>query len=511
MRKVRSLLLILLPVALALGGFAAAQGQREVVVGLAGDPPGGDPHKARGAQGGHILFNLHAGLVELSGDMERVSPMLASSWEQLDALTWRFQLREGLAFHNGEPFNAAAVEYSFKRLMDPDAVRLNSDFPNFEAVEAVEDYVVEVRLKAPVPSFLAVLAGFLVVPPQYTSSVSEEQYALNPVGIGPYKFVSWQPGQPFVMEAFDGYWAGRPAVDRLVFRPIPEASTRLAELLAGTVDIIAAPNYDDLKQIDGNAATRVEAAPGRRTVFLNMDHIAGLEPLQDARVRQAIAHAVDRQLLIDTLLGGYGEPLATLWRSDMFGYDPTLEPYAYDPDESARLLSEAGYPDGFAVRMLTSEIVINKGLEVAEAVASMLTDVGIVTEVVVVPDQVRRNMYIANVNRDNLQPGEVEPMWLANWGAGIPDATSALLGLLHTSGTSSFTRIPELDARIDAFASEGDDAVRLGMAHDLQDYLYAEMLQVPLFLQANLYGVNERLDWSARKDEYVLGMDISIR
>lgn len=494
-----------------MGGIALGQSGAEVVIGIAGDPPGGDPHKSRGAQGGHILFNLHAGLVELSGDMERVSPMLASSWEQVGPLTWRFSLREGLAFHNGEALDAAAVEYSFDRLMDPNAVRLNSDFTNFDDVVAIDDHTVEVRLKAPVPSFLAVLAGFQVVPPQYTSSVSEEEYALQPVGIGPYKFVSWQPGQPFVMEAFDGYWAGRPDVDRLVFRPIPEASTRLAELLAGTVDIIAAPNYDDLDQIDANQSTRVEAAPGRRTVFLNMDHIAGLEPLQDARVRRAISHAIDRQLIIDTLLGGYGEPLATLWRTDMFGYDSSFEPHAYDPDESRRLLADAGYPDGFAVRMLTSEIVINKGLEVAEAVASMLTDIGIVAEVVVVPDQVRRNMYIANVNRDNLQPGEVEPMWLANWGAGIPDATSALLGLLHTSGTSSFTRIPDLDRMIDAFASEGDEEVRLGMARELQEYLYTELLQVPLFLQSNLYGVNERLGWAARKDEYILGVDISLR
>ncbi len=511
MSRVRIAVVSLLVALLSVGAVAVGQSISEVVVGIAGDPPGGDPHKARGAQGGHILHNLHAGLVELSGDMERVTPMLASSWEQIDALTWRFQLREGLSFHNGEPFNAAAVEYSFARLMDPDAVRLNSDFQSFEAVEAVDDYTIEIRLAASVPSFLPVLAGFQVVPPEYTASVTEEQYALNPVGIGAYKFVSWQPGQPFVMEAFDGYWNGRPEVGRLVFRPIPEASTRLAELLAGTVHIIAAPNYDDLAQIDGNSSTRVEAAPGRRTVFLNMDHIAGLEPLQNALVRQAMSHAIDRELLIDALLSGYGEPLATLWRSDMFGYDDAIQPPSFDPDRAVELLAEAGYPDGFQVRMLTSEIVVNKGLEVAEAVAAMLSDVGIVTEVVVVPDQVRRNMYIANVNRDNLQPGEVEPLWLANWGAGIPDASSPLQGLLHTSGTSSFTRIPELDAMIEQFVSEGDEAVRTQLARDLQAYLFEEMLQVPLYTQANLYGVSERLSWQARKDEYVLGVDITIR
>ncbi|MBX3142797.1 MAG: hypothetical protein KF813_03495 [Trueperaceae bacterium] len=511
MSRVRGAFLGLLVLFMLVVPVGLAQGVTEVIVGIAGDPPGGDPHKARGAQGGHILYNLHAGLVELSGDLEHVTPMLASSWEQVGDLTWHFQLREGLTFHNGERFDAHAVEYSFNRLMDPNAVRLNSDFQSVEHVIAVGDYVVEVKLAAPIPSFFSVLSSFQVVPPEYTASVTEEEYALKPVGIGPYTFVSWQPGQPFVMEAFDGYWAGRPQVDRIVFRPIPEASTRLAELLAGTVHIIAAPNYDDLAQINANPSTRVAAAPGRRTVFLNMDHIAGLEPLQNALVRQAMGHAIDRQLLIEALMSGYGEQLATLWRSDMFGYDASLLPYEFDPARARELLAEAGYPNGFQVRMLTSEIVVNKGLEVAEAVAAMLTDVGIVTEVVVVPDQVRRNMYIANTNRDNLQPGEVEPLWLANWGAGIPDASSPLQGLLHTSGTSSFTRIPELDAMIEAFVSEGDEQVRLGLAAELQQYLYTEMLQIPLYTQSNLYGVSERLDWEARKDEYVLGVDISVR
>lgn len=511
MLRLRKLLLYVVTALFMAVSLASAQPNSEVIIAIAGDPPGGDPHKSRGALGGHILFNLHAGLIELSGDMERITPMLASSWEQTGPLEWRFVLREGLEFHNGEPFNAQAVVYSFERLMDPNAIRLNSDFRDVASLEADGDYAVVVKLESPMPGFLPIFAGFHIVPPEYTASVSEEDFARNPVGIGPYRFVQWSAGQPFVLEAFDGYWAGKPAVERLVYRPIPEASTRLAELMAGTIDIIATPSYDDLAQIESNPNTRVESAPGRRTVFLNMDHLAGLEPLQNKLVRQAIAHAVDRQLIIDALLAGYGDPLATIWRSDMDGFDASLEPYAYDPERSKELLAEAGYADGFDLRMLTSEIVINKGLEVAEAVASMLTDVGIRTEVVVVPDQVRRNMYIGNINRDNLQVGEVEPMWLANWGAAVPDAANPMLGFLHSEGTSSFHRVPEFDAMVERFAGEGDATVRAELAKELQAYLYEELPVVPLFLQSNLYGVSERLDWLARKDEYILGLDITVR
>lgn len=480
----------------------------EVIIALTDDPPSGDPHKARGANGGHLLFNLYDALVELSGNMDEIRPALATSWEQIDDQTWQFTLREGVTFHNGEPFNAEAVRYSIERLLDPNEVRLNSSFQLLEPVEIVDDFTIILRTKFPDPIFLPRISSLHIVPPVYTASVSEEEFGRSPIGTGPYKMVEWRRGEELVLEAFDDYWAGRPSVDRLVYRPIPEGSTRLAELRAGTVDIIVGVNYDEIPSIDADPNLRVEANTGRRTVFLHMDRLAGAEPLQDPRVRQAMSYAIDRQLLIDAILNGYGTPLATIFRPDMFGFNADLTPYPYDPERAMELLAEAGYPDGFDIRMLTSDTIINKGLEVTEALAAMLTDVGIRVELIPVSLQAMRDMYIGNPDPG---AGEVEPLWIWNWGSPVPDASSPLRGLLYTGATSSYSNDPEYDALLDAYEFEMDVATRTELAHQLQDYLYNELPLIPLYLQLDIYGVNERVEWKARKDEYILGIDMTMK
>lgn len=502
-------ILTLLTLLLVPGMHALAQGgPSTVTIALTDDPPSGDPHKTRGANGGHLLFNLYDGLVALSGDMMQVNPALATSWEQIDTQTWRFNLREGVIFHNGEPFDAETVRYSIERILDPNAVRFNTDYRQIGEVDVIDDHTVVIHTLTPDPNFLAKLSSLHMVPPEYTASISEEEFSAHPVGTGPYKFVEWILGQRLVLEANDDYWNGRPSVDRLVFRPIPEASTRLAELQAGTVDIIVGLNYDAIPLVEADPNLRAEANTGRRTVFMHMDLLAGAEPLQDPRVRQAMSHAIDRQLLIDTVLNGYGTPLATIFRPDMAGYTPDFVPYAYDPERARELLAEAGYPNGFDVRFMTSDGIVNKGVEVAEALGAMLGDVGIRTEILPVALQVMRDMYIGNPDPAG---GNVEPLFMFNYGAPTPDATSPLRALIGTGGIETFMFDPVFDELIDQYASEMDPTVRNQVAYQIQEKLYNEVPLIALYLQLDVYGVNDRLDWTARKDEYVLGRDITIR
>ncbi len=509
MRRTLSTLLILSAL-LTLGAIAVAQGgtSQTVTIALTDDPPSGDPHKTRGSNGGHLLFNLYDGLVALSGDMTEVTPALATSWERIDDQTWSFTLREGVQFHNGEPFNAETVRYSIERILDPDAVRFNTDYKQIGDVDIIDDYHVVIHTLTPDPNFLAKITSLHMVPQVYTASVSEEEFSANPVGTGPYRFVEWKLGQSLVLEANDDYWDGRPTVDRLVFRPIPEASTRLAELQAGTVDIIVGLNYDALPLVESAPDLRAEANTGRRTVFMHMDLLNGAVPLQDPRVRQAMSYAIDRQLLIDAVLNGYGTPLATIFRPDMAGYTPDFKPYPYDPERAKELLAEAGYPDGFDIRFMTSDGIVNKGVEVAEALGAMLGDVGIRAEILPVALQVMRDMYIGNPEPAS---GNVEPLFMFNYGAPTPDATSPLRALIQTGGIETFMHDEGFDALIDAYGSEMDPEARNAVAYQIQERLYNELPLIALYLQLNLYGVNERLDWTARKDEYVLGKDISIR
>ncbi|MCA9331295.1 hypothetical protein KC957_04535, partial [Candidatus Saccharibacteria bacterium] len=477
-------------------------------IALTDDPPSGDPQKTRGANGGHLLFNMYDGLVALSGDMTEITPALATSWEQLDDQTWSFTLREGVQFHNGEMFTAEAVRYTIERLLDPDAVRFNTDYRQIGEVEVIDDTHVVIHTLTPDPNFLAKLTSLHMVPPIYTASVSEEEFSANPVGTGPYRFVEWILGQRLVLEANDNYWGGRPTVDRLVFRPIPEASTRLAELQAGTVDIIVGLNYDVIPLVDADPNLRAAANTGRRTVFMHMDLLNGAEPLQDQRVRQAMSYAIDRQLLIDSVLNGYGTPLATIFRPDMAGYSADFQPYPYDPQRARELLAEAGYPDGFDIRFMTSDGIINKGVEVAEALGAMLGEVGIRTEILPVALQVMRDMYIGNPDPAG---GNVEPLFMFNYGAPTPDATSPLRALIQTGGIETFMHDEEFDALIDAYGSEMDPSARAEVAHTIQERLYNELPLIALYLQLDVYGVNDRLDWTPRKDEYILGKDITIK
>lgn len=508
MRRTKFLLIAALAL-FAIQGMVSAQGDlTTVTIALTDDPPSGDPHKTRGANGGHLLFNLYDGLVALSGDMTEITPALATSWEQVDDLTWSFTLREGVQFHNGEPFTAESVRYSIERILDPNAVRFNTDYRQIGEVEVIDDYQVVIHTLTPDPNFLPKLTSLHMVPPEYTASVSEAEFGANPIGTGPYRFVSWTLGQELVLEANDNYWNGRPTVDRLVYRPIPEASTRLAELQAGTVDIIVGLNYDAIPLVEADPNLRAEANTGRRTVFMHMDLLAGAEPLQDPRVRQAMSYAIDRELLIEAVLNGYGTPLATIFRPDMAGYSADFEPYPYDPERARELLTEAGYPDGFDIRFMTSDGIVNKGVEVAEALGAMLGDVGIRTEILPVALQVMRDMYIGNPDPAG---GNVEPLFMFNYGAPTPDATSPLKALIQTGGIETFMHDPEMDALIDQYASEMDPDARDEVAYQIQEYLYNEMPLIALYLQLDVYGVNERIDWTARKDEYILGKDITIR
>ncbi len=501
--------LTLLTLLLMPGLHALAQGgPSTVTIALTDDPPSGDPHKTRGANGGHLLFNLFDGLVALSGDMTAITPALATSWERLDDTTWKFVLRQGVTFHNGEPFTAAAVKYTIERMLDPNAVRFNNDYKQIGEVDILDDYTVVIHTRVPDPNFLGNLSSLHMVPPVYTSSISEAEFSAHPVGTGPYKFVEWVLGQRLVLEANDDYWGGRPSVDRLVFRPIPEASTRLAELQAGTVDIIVGLNYDAIPLVNADPNLRAEANTGRRTVFMHMDLLAGAEPLQDVRVRQAMSYAIDRQLLIDSVLNGYGTPLATFFRTEMAGYSPDFQPYPYDPERAKELLAEAGYPNGFDIRFMTSAGMINKGVEVVEAIGAMLGDVGIRVEVLSVALQVMRDMYIGNPDPGG---GNVEPLFIFNYGTPTADATSPLNALIKTGGIETFMHDPVFDALIDRYASEMNTEVRNQVAYEIQEKLYNELPLIALYLQLDVYGVNERLDWKARKDEYVLGRDITIR
>lgn len=485
------------------GGGGAADEPFDVVVLAADDPPNLDPHTAGGQESANILTNVYDPLTALSADLTEVVPSLATDWRAIDDTTWEFDLREGVSFHNGEEFNADAVKFSVDRILDPDAevARIDYTFPTLESAEVIDEFTVRINTTVPDPIFPERAYSLRVVPPEYTSSIPESEFALNPIGTGPFVFEEFRPGQHVILEAFDDYWEGRPEIDRMIFRPVPEASTRAAELQTGGADIIQHAPVGQIAELEARDGVTVHAIPGRRISYLGMNLLdGGPEELKDVRVRHALNYAVDVDLILETVGEGYGAPLATLFRPDFFGYDESIEPFGYDPDRARELLAEAGYPDGFPLTIQVSEAVFPSSSEAVNAIAAQFRDVGIDARIEMLDHGSFRSVVI-----DGQEANNVEGVFAWNWGALEPSADSFLGGTLETGGISAWYSNPELDELIQAARQEMDLDERARLYSEVQQLVKDEAPFVFLYQIPDVYGVSDRIEFKPRLDQYILG------
>ncbi len=478
----------------------------EVVIAQISDPTDLDPQTAGGTTGGNFVWNIFDGLTIISSDMSEVYPSLATEWEMVDDVTWQFKLREDVVFQNGEKFNAEAIKYTVDRFTRPGTPQEAYKFKSLKAAEVVDEYTVNIITNAPDPLLPFRAMEIVALPPVYTEEAGDN-FGTLPIGTGAYKVVENTPNQRIVLEANENYWGGKPDVDRLVFIPVPEVSTRLAELITGNADIILNLSPEDFATIEGNAGLRVETTAGKRVIFVGIDLLPdGPEYLKDVRVRQALNYAIDKEAIIEYLLNGYADQLATLYRTDFAGYDPSIEPYPYDPEKALALLAEAGIdPSDITLKIAASEEVVIKGGEIGEAIASMLQDIGINATADVLANQQIRDMLIggqeAHVN---------DELWVWNWGVREPDADSILSGVMHNSGLTSYVRDDKLSEMIDLARAEMDSEKRAEIHKEIQAYLYEECPAIFLFLAHDIYGVNNRVNWTPRRDQYIIGKEISL-
>ncbi len=294
-----------------------------------------------------ILYAMHDALVKpMPGNL--MTPSLAESWAMsADQKTYDFKLREGLKFHNGDPFTAEDVKFSFQRSKVGKILK-----DKVRDVEVVSPSRVRIHLHEPFPDFMAYYgtvatgAGW-IVPKKYIEKVGDDAFKKAPVGLGPYKFVSHTPGVELVLEAFEGHWRKVPSVKRLVFKSVPEPTTRAAMLKTGEVDIAY--------MLDTTAAQEIKRDPNLRLGFSGAIGVHYLDffdqwdpksPWHDRRVRLAANHAVDRKGLIEAETLGASRPTGAM-APRTFEFTLNLPAYAYDPAKAKQLLSEAGYPNGF--------------------------------------------------------------------------------------------------------------------------------------------------------------------
>eukprot|EP00873_Tetraselmis_striata_P030286 jgi/Tetstr1/450550/TSEL_037586.t1 len=321
-----------------------------LIVGQIAEPQSLDPQVSTAVNDFRILVNIYDGLVRYADGTLEVEPALATDWTiSDDGLTYTFNLREGVTFHDGTPFNAEAVKFNFDRMLDEDHPYYDTGpFPlsfNFSAVDSVnviDEHTVEFVLSEPFAPFLSNLAyptGLIVSPQGVMDNVDD--YGRNPSGTGPYRFVEWQSNTRVVVEANPDYWDGAPALEAVVFRPITDANTRVAEMLSGGIDVMVEVPPDNVSQFEEDSAFEVyeQAGPHVWYVMLNAQY----GPFADKLVRQAANYAVNKDALVNDILQGTAtvsdSPIAPAFN---WAYNEDLEPYPYDPDMAEQLLSEAG-------------------------------------------------------------------------------------------------------------------------------------------------------------------------
>jgi peptide/nickel transport system substrate-binding protein len=464
----------------------------ELAIDLASEPPTLDPAKVYDADAWSVVHSVYDALVQYGPD-GRLEPLLAESLAQTDPLTWEIRLRQGVAFHNGEPFDARSVAFSVAHIKDPETgSQVASTFGVIEAVEEVDPFTVRLKLASPAPWLPAQMAAWLaMLPPAYAADPAND-FANNPVGTGPYRFERWQRGAEIRLAANEDYVAGSPKgtalADAVRFRVTPEATTRVADLLSGTVGIVRGVPVDQAPAVEEAARLVVQPLSGTAFVRIPTD----VTPFDDPRVRQALNLAVDVDAIVAALLDGHGARLPNFFVEGGLGWDADLKPYPYDPERARTLLAEAGLAKGFRTRLAHT---VGEREDLVAAIAGQLAEVGI--------DAVLEPTETATFNATWTDP-EAAPLRFVTWRP-MFDPYTLLSLLVSAEGFLSRYDNPNAQKLIEAAAAETDDKVRADLYRQLGRTLRDEPAAIYLWRLTSFYGTAPDLAaWTPRPDDYII-------
>lgn len=480
----------------------AASSQREVVVAFAGPVTYVDPHMSADTMAVQAANCMFDPLVTRAASDMSIVPALAESWDILDPLTYVFHLRQGVRFHNGEELTSSDVKFTFERMVN--FPQMAKHIKNVESVEALDDYTVQIRLLTPYAPWLVRMPTFYIVPEDYVKEVGDEEFARSPIGTGPYRFVEWVHDDYLKLEANEDYWGGAPEVKRTTFKVIPEASTRVAALLVGEVDAIEVVPPEEVPRLEADENVRVLPADDFRFYFFAMNQ---KPPFDDVRVRQAVSYAIDWDTILQ-LFGGYAHrtPLPAL--PGDFGYaeyaDELMQyTYAYDPDKARQLLAEAGYPDGFETVIEGPNSTYPNGVEVCQAVAAQLTEVGIKAEVKVYE-------YLVYFN-ETYQAQKLQGIGIYNMGNPIFDPDH-LMGIHFDPDRSTqlYFQMPELTELIHKGTVTVDKTERVEIYREAMKLILEQAPFVWGYGVQQIYAVRSDIEWTPRTDVKIYPQEMSL-
>jgi peptide/nickel transport system substrate-binding protein len=477
----------------------SAKADRSVTIALPSDTPSVDPIYDTSPIGQNVRLNIFDQLTEIAAD-GLVKPRLAASWTASpDARTWIFELRKDAKFHDGTPVTARDVLWTYDKIRNDPSSPVRSYLSKIEAMEQLSDYALRIVLSEPFAPFDRQVSLVSIVPNEAYQRLGREKFGRAPVGSGPYKLVRWLKDDRIEMAAFEGYWAGPPKLKEAVFRPIPAEASRGAALASGEVDVVPQLPPAFVENLASRPHVEIVKVPSHRVVYMGYDVSNGI--LGNLDFRRAVDQAIDRKSLTDRLLRGLGEPAGQIVSPASFGYDPRIEPTAYDPAKAREDLKKSGY-DGRPIVIEYPSNNFSSGDAVAQAVAGYMNAVGIKTEL------------------KGMEYTAFFPLWagrklnsihIFTYGPTNLDADLPLTSLYETGRTRGYWTNPKVDELIRAQRAGLDPEKRQALISEIWTISRDNVVYTLLYNEIHVWGLRDRIVMTPRPDGIVRIRDVELR
>jgi peptide/nickel transport system substrate-binding protein len=454
-----------------------------------------DPYRNQLRTGLILAHHAWDGLIHRDPETFALRPLLATAWRYTDPTTLEFDLRRDVTFHDGSPLTADDVAYTINSILADPRTAVPSNFAWLAGADRIDTHRVRLRLHRIFPAALEYVAMVLPILPQAArEAMGPSGYAHAPIGAGPYRLSREAEGSRLVLERFDGYYPdspkGRPAIRRLVIDQVPNAAAELDALTSGRADWIWNFPGESFDTVARNPALQALRAESMRIGYLLLDaagRTGQANPLTHQKVRQAVAHAIDRQAFVRTIVQGGARALDTPCYPTQFGCDATAAiRYDYNPDRARALLAEAGYPDGFDTELVTYALP-----QWSAAIAAYLDAVGIKARISQLP--------IATAVRTTLDGNA--PISQGAWGSYSINDVSALLPFFFTGGPNDYARDPALAALVEQGGASTNPNERRKFYSQAIRLITEQAYMVPLNTHVTTYGITRGLAFRPFPDE----------
>ena len=509
MKRISVLLLLGIFMGTLLSLTGQAIGASSIVVAVDTPPRTMNPHGSDADANLSVMANFFEGLLQRKAPEGNLFPALAVRYEHPDLLTWKLYLRKGVRFHNGNPFTAEDVKFSFERLSNPDVSEFINTGKSIASIDIVDDYTVVIKTKDPIPWFANNLHQIYMMDKESTEARDPGEAEVKPIGTGAYKLVEWVKGSYVKMKANEDYWEGPPPIKNVELRPITESSTRFAALASAQVELVSGVPVELYEKVLENPKLDVITRPARRSIFLALGNKPG-SPWKDIRVRKAMYMAINEDEIIEKIMRGHAAPAAQVPDPPTIGYNPEIKRLAYNPELARKLLKEAGYERGFEITLSGPNDRYVQDEKIAEAVAKYLAKVGIKAKLDVKP----KSIFFPQVAR-----GELE-FYLIGWFDGTFDMGRTYFKLAHSrdavrgfgglNGTNFSD--PTIDTLLEPTGSIVDREKRKKVLQDLNKMaMMDKIVWIPLHYQQDIYAVQKGkgIKFQPRPDRWIVFKEIS--